>query len=90
MEAQLASDQREFAGHAISSEPSIQEVQEVVAAWEDRERRRVEFRSSLRKARAGFSPVDDRQAVAQSVRQLSAEVRDRRPARMMAELVSAH
>jgi len=64
------------------------------AAWEVRERRRIEFRSSLMQARASLAQVKGRAmaqpSVQQTVRQLSAEMRERRPARMMAELANAH
>jgi hypothetical protein len=67
---------------------------QALASWEERERRRIEFRSSLMNARvsqaAGTGREVVQQPVQQSVRQLSAEMRERRPARMMAELANAH
>jgi len=61
-----------------------------LATWEDRERRRLEFRSSLMNARASVAPVEGREMMQRSTRQLTAELRERRPARMMAELANAH
>ena len=58
MEMQHASDQAAFAGHSMqaggvnSGEDSEREVQ---ALWEERERRRVQFRLSLIHARSYLS-----------------------------------
>jgi hypothetical protein len=65
-------------------------VRQDLAAWEDRERRRIEFRSSLMNARASQEPAEGREMVQESIRRLSAEMRERRPSRMMAELANAH
>jgi hypothetical protein len=64
-------------------------VRQAPAAWEDRERRRIEFRSSLMNARASVTPVEAREIMQQST-QRTAEIRERRPAHMVAELASAH
>ena len=107
MEAQVPSDK--FASDQFTSEQGALDylavdttqptgaedaVRHALATREDRERRRLEFRSSLMNARASVTPVERcemmQQPVQQSMRQLSAEMRERRPARVMAELANAH
>jgi hypothetical protein len=65
-------------------------VRHALTAREDRERRRIEFRSSLMNARTSVPPAESREMMQQSTRQLTAELRERRPARMMAEMANAH
>ena len=97
MEVELTSDTvalDRFAGDAALPNNGEDAARRAQAACEGRERRRIEFRSSLMNARASMAPVKGRetvhQSVKQSMRQLSAEMRERRPARMMAELANAH
>jgi hypothetical protein len=90
MEAQTTFDRSEFLCRAVELGPGSPEVQVALAAWEDRERRRIEFRSSLLSARALFAPSGVCQTAQQSAHRLSAEARDCPPTRMMAELAVAH
>jgi hypothetical protein len=88
MKMRLASDERENAGRsAACMQPGAEDV---LALTEERERRRIEFRSSLLKARAALARMESREAARRSMRELSAELKERRPARMMAELANAH
>jgi len=64
-------------------------VQEALALWEERERRRVEFRATLTEARASLARGEGREITQESMRELSAEVRERGRARLIAELAQA-
>ena len=58
MEVQLTSDQRAFARRAVESGRLHNEeeaVQEALALWEQRERRRLEFLATLDRARASLA-----------------------------------
>jgi len=92
MEVELTSDQRAFARHAVETGRLTSEedaVQEALALWEERERRRVEFRATLTEARASLARGEGREITQESMRELSAEVRERGRARLIAELAQA-
>jgi Arc/MetJ-type ribon-helix-helix transcriptional regulator len=92
MEVQLTSDQRAFARHAIETgrlQSEEEAVEEALALWEERERRRVEFRATLDQARASLARGEGREITQESMRELSAEVRERGRARLIAELAQA-
>ena len=92
MEVQLTSDQRAFALHAVATGRLHSEedaVEEALALWEERERRRVEFRATIEEARAASARGEGRPITQESMRELSAEVRERGPARLIAELAQA-
>jgi Arc/MetJ-type ribon-helix-helix transcriptional regulator len=89
MEVELTSDQRAFARHAVESGRLRSEqdaVEEALALWEERERRRVEFRATLDEARASLARGEGRPITQGSMRELSAEVKERGRARLIAEL----
>jgi putative addiction module CopG family antidote len=89
MEIELTSDQRAFARHAVEAGRLHSEedaVREALALWEDRERRRVEFRATIDEARASLARGEGREITQESMRQLSAEVRERGRGRLIAEL----
>jgi Arc/MetJ-type ribon-helix-helix transcriptional regulator len=92
MEVQLTSDQRAFARHAMETgrlQSEAEAVEEALALWEERERRRVEFRATLAEARASLARGEGREITQESMRELSAEVRARGRARLIAELAQA-
>jgi Arc/MetJ-type ribon-helix-helix transcriptional regulator len=92
MEVQLTSDQRAFALRAVEAGRLGSEkdaVEEALALWEERERRRVEFRATLDEARASLARGEGRPITQESMRELSAEVRERGRARLIAELARA-
>ena len=64
-------------------------VEEALALWEERERRRVEFRATLDEARASLARGEGRPITQESMRELSAEVREHGRARLIAELARA-
>ncbi|MGD0630247.1 MAG: hypothetical protein ABR987_12895 [Terracidiphilus sp.] len=92
MQAQTTSGQTQFAGHAVESgrlagcEAMLPEAADL---QEDRERRRIEFRASLLRARASQARMESREIGKHALRQLSAGFMERRPARMMADLAGA-
>ncbi|MGA2741146.1 MAG: hypothetical protein ABSG65_27365 [Bryobacteraceae bacterium] len=89
MEVQLTSDQRAFARRAVESGRFQDEegaVQEALALWEERERRRVAFLETLNDCRAALARGEGRVITQESMRELAAEVRERGRARLIAEL----
>jgi site-specific recombinase len=86
MQTQTTSGRVEFVGQVVSRDDMPAEA---LAMQEDRERRRIEFRSSLVRARAAHSRMEGREMAQQSMRQLAAGFVERRPARMMADLAGA-
>jgi Arc/MetJ-type ribon-helix-helix transcriptional regulator len=80
MEVQLTSDQRALARRAVEAGQLQNEedaVQEALALWEERERRRIEFRATIDETRASLARGEGREITQESMRQLSAEVKER-------------
>jgi len=93
MEVQLTSDQKALARRAVESGRLHSEeevVQEALALWEDRERRRVAFLATLDRSRASLARGEGRAITPESMRELAAEVRERGRARLIAQLANAH
>lgn len=89
MQVDLTPDQMAFAQRAIESgrlHSEADAVQEALALWEDRERQRAEFLSSLEEARASIARGEGRIIAQESMRQLASEVKERGRARLLAEL----
>ena len=92
MEVQLTSDQKAFARRAVETgrlHSEEEAVQEALALWEERERRRVAFVATLDNARASIARGEGRIITEESTRELSAEVRERGRARLIAELAQS-
>jgi Arc/MetJ-type ribon-helix-helix transcriptional regulator len=92
MEVQLTPDQLAFARRAVEagrlkSEESA--VEEALALWEERERRRVELQASIEDSRAALARGEGRTVTEQSVRELASEVKERGRSRLLAELAQA-
>ncbi|MGA2169310.1 MAG: hypothetical protein ABSG62_13960 [Terracidiphilus sp.] len=80
MEVELTSDQRAFARRAVETGRLHSEedaVEEALALWEERERRRVKSRATIDEARASLARGEGRPITQESMRELSAEVRER-------------
>jgi Arc/MetJ-type ribon-helix-helix transcriptional regulator len=80
MEVQLTSDQRAFARSAVEAgwlESEEDAVREALALWEERERRRIEFRVTLDEARGSILRGEGREVTQESMHELSAEVKNR-------------
>ena len=89
MEVQLTPDQKAFVRRALESgrlQSEEQAVQEALQLWEERERGRVAFLATLDEARASLARGEGRVISRESMRQLSAEVKERGRARLIAEL----
>lgn len=89
MEVELTSDQKAFARRAVEAGRLRSEedaVHEALDLWEERERRRVEFRASVDQARTAIARGEGRSITEESLRQLAAEVKDRGRARLLVEL----
>jgi hypothetical protein len=92
MKAQSTSGQTQFVSDAVESgrlDNRETMLLEAAAMEEDRERRRIEFRSSLVRARAAQARAESREIAKHALQQLSAGFMDRSPARMMADLANA-
>ena len=92
MEVQLTSDQKAFARRAVESgrlHSEEEAVQEALALWAERERRRIEVLATLDDARASLARGEGRVITQESMRKLAAEVRERGRARLIAELAQA-
>ncbi|HXR40150.1 MAG TPA: hypothetical protein VN776_13715 [Terracidiphilus sp.] len=92
MEVELTSDQKAFARNAVEAGRLHSEedaVAEALVLWEERERRRIEFRATIDEARASLARGEGRVITQDSMRTLSAEVRERGRARLLAELAQA-
>ena len=89
MEVQLTADQRAFARRAVESGRFRSEedaVEEALALWEERERRRMAFLATLDDARASLARGEGLIVTQETMRQLATEVRERGRARLIAEL----
>jgi len=92
MEVQLTSDQQAFARRAVEAgrlQSEEDAVQEALALWEERERRRIAFLATVEDARASLARGEGREITPESMRNLSAEVRERGRSRLVAELANA-
>lgn len=92
MEVQLTPDQEAFVRRAVETGRLQSEgdaLQEALALWEERERRRVEFLATLDDARASLARGEGRVITQETMRELSAEVKERGRARLIAELAQA-
>jgi Arc/MetJ-type ribon-helix-helix transcriptional regulator len=80
MDVHLTPDQKAFARRAIESGRLRSEqdaVQEALALWEERERKRTEFLLTLDDAKASLARGEGRVITQQSMQQLAQEVKDR-------------
>ncbi|MFZ0963864.1 MAG: hypothetical protein WAO35_23620 [Terriglobia bacterium] len=91
MDIQLTADQKAFARHAIENGRLHSEqdaLQEALALWEERERRRAEFLLTLDDAKASLARGEGRVITPESMRQLAQGVKERGRARLLAELTA--
>ncbi len=89
MEVQPTSDQMAFARRPIDTgrlQSESEVVQEALALWEERERQVLAFLTTIDYARATVARGEGRVITAESMRELSAEVKERGRARLIAEL----
>jgi len=89
MNVQLTPEQKVFAQRAIESGRLSSEddaVRQALALWEERERQRAEFLLTLNEAKASVDRGEGRDVTPEAMRQLTAEVKARGRARLLAEL----
>lgn len=92
MDIHLTPDQKAFACRAIENGRLHSEqdaVQEALALWEERERRRAEFLLTLDDAKASLARGEGRVITPESMQQLAQEVKERGRARLLAELTAS-
>jgi len=92
MAVELTSDQLAFVRRAVESGRLASEddaVREALALWEERERRRLEFRATIEEARASLARGEGRSITQESMQELTAEIRERGRARLITELARA-
>ena len=89
----LSSSSRPPASRAIDSGPFSHEeeaVQEALALWEERERRRFEILASLDEAEASLARGEGRTITEESMKALAHDVKQRGRARLAAERNASH
>lgn len=88
MNVDLSPDQRAFVQKAIESgrfSRAEEAVQEALALWEKRERRRLEIVAMVEEAEASLARGEGREITEESMRALAAEVKERARRRLAAE-----
>ena len=88
MEVRLTSDQEAFVRQAIESgrfHRVEDAVEEALALWEERERKRAEFLATLDDAKASLARGEGRIITQQSMRELAEEVKRRGKERLASE-----
>lgn len=88
MEVRLTPDQEAFVRRAIEAGRfgrAEDAVEEALSLWEERERKRAEFLTTLDDANAAIARGEGRVITQQSMRDLAAEVKQRGRARLAAD-----
>jgi len=89
----LTADQEAFVRRAIEAgrfDRAEDAVEEALALWEERERKRAEFLASLEDAKAAATRDDARTVTRESMRDLAAEVKQRGRARLSGDQPKPH
>lgn len=88
MNVELTDDQRAFVQKAIESGRLTSEeeaVQQALALWEERERRRLEIVAMVEEAEASLARGEGREITEESMKELAEEVKQRGRRRLEAE-----
>jgi Arc/MetJ-type ribon-helix-helix transcriptional regulator len=88
MDVELTADQRAFVRRAIESGRFAREeeaVQEAMALWEDRERRRLEILAMVDEAEASLARGEGREITEESMKELAEDIKQRLRRRIAAE-----
>ena len=88
MNVELTPDQRAFVQRALESGRFTREeqaVQEALALWEERERRRLEILAMLDEADASLARGEGREITEESMKTLAEEIKQRGRRRLTAE-----
>lgn len=93
MNVELTPDQRAFVRRAIESGRFAREeeaVQEALALWEERERRRIEILAAVDEAEASLARGEGREITEESMKTLAEEIKQRGRHRLAAERAKSH
>ena len=93
MNVELTPDQRAFVEKAIESGRiggEKEAVQQALALWEERERRRLEIIAMVEEAEASLARGEGREITEASMKTLAAEVKERGRRRLAAERTNSH
>ena len=88
MNVELTADQRAFVQRAIESGRFSREedaVQEALALWEERERRRLEILAMVDEAEASLATGEGREITEESMKALAEEIKQRGRRRLASE-----
>ena len=88
MNVELTADQRAFVQKAIESGRFTREeeaIEEALALWEERERRRLEIIAMVEEAEASLARGEGREITAESMKALAEDVKERGRRRLAAE-----
>ena len=88
MNVELTADQRAFVQKAIESGRFTREeeaIEEALALWEERERRRLEIIAMVEEAEASLARGEGREITEESMKALAEEVKERGRRRLAAE-----
>ena len=88
MNVELTADQRAFVQRAIESGRFSREedaVQEALALWEERERRRLEILAMVDEAEASLARGEGREITEESMKALAEEIKERGRRRLASE-----
>jgi putative addiction module CopG family antidote len=88
MDVELTPDQRAFVQKAIESGRFTREeeaVQEALALWEERERRRIEILAMVDEAEASLARGEGREITEESMKALAEDIKQRLRRRIVAE-----
>lgn len=88
MNVELTDDQRAFVQKAIESGRLTSEeeaVQQALALWEERERRRLEIVAMVEEAEASLARGEGREITEESMKELAEEIKQRGRRRLEAE-----
>jgi putative addiction module CopG family antidote len=92
MNVELTADQRAFVQRAIESGRFSREedaVQEALALWEERERRRLEILAMVDEAEASLARGEGREITEESMKALAEEIKQRGRRRLASERVQS-
>ena len=93
MNVELTPDQRAFVQRAIESGRFSREeeaIEEALALWEERERRRLEILAMLDEADASLARGGGREITEESMKALAEEIKERGRRRLAAERANSH
>ena len=92
MDVRLTPDQEALIRQGIESGRFVraeEAIQEALSLWEERERKRAEFRATLQDARSAIARGEGRVITPQSMRELARDVEERGTAKLRSDPTSS-